>query len=238
LPDNSPLRLAFSVPKADGQPNEDSYQRSQRGVVALSDGASVSFDSASWSRILVGQFAHNPNFSRGWLSAAIDQFSKKYNRDELPWMQQAAFDQGSFASLLGVRFLKGGQRIQVFAVGDSLAVLCDGDHIKATFPYSQASEFNQRPQLLSTNPAENTFIDDSDFSYSRFEDWSFGKLKRPTLFCMTDALGQWLLSSANRQSAIAKIRGLRTQRDFKRFVSSERASARMRRDDTTLLAIW
>jgi hypothetical protein len=137
-----------------------------------------------------------------------------------------------------VRFLRGGQRIQVFAIGDSLAVLCDGDQIKATFPYSQASEFDQRPQLLSTNPAENRFIDDSDFSYSRFADWSFRKLKRPALFCMTDALGQWLLSSANRASAIAKIRGLRTRQDFTRFVDSERACARMRRDDTTLLAIW
>ena len=48
----SRLPLAFSVPKGEDQRNEDSFHRSAKGVYALSDGASVSFDSASWARIL------------------------------------------------------------------------------------------------------------------------------------------------------------------------------------------
>ena len=58
-------------------------------------------------------------------------------------MQQASFDKGSFASLLGVRMADGGRAIQVLSVGDSLAVLCDGDRIKATFPLSTAAEFTR-----------------------------------------------------------------------------------------------
>jgi hypothetical protein len=232
-----PLPLALTVPKVTGQRNEDNFQRSRKGVYAISDGASVSFDSASWSRILVRRFAQNPNFSRAWLSAAIAEFNALYDRDALPWMQQAAFDRGSFASLLGVRVLNEGEQIHVIAIGDSLAVLCDGDQIQATFPYLNAAEFEQRPQLLCTNPSENTFIDEENFDRARVARWSFWGLEKPTLFCMTDALGQWVLSSNGNPSPITSIRGLRTKRQFARFVETERSSSRMRRDDTTLLAI-
>src|SRR5215469_16029789 len=95
--------LAFTVPKIDGQRNEDSYCRSHKGIWALSDGASISFDSASWSQILVRRYCREPHFSEDWLAHAISQFSALYNRDELPWMKQAAFDKGSFASFLGVQ---------------------------------------------------------------------------------------------------------------------------------------
>jgi hypothetical protein len=232
------LPLALSVPKVEGQPNEDSFQRSHRGIFALSDGASVSFDSASWSRILVRHYAQYPVFSPEWLSTAIVKFRKLYDRENLPWMKQAAYDRGSFASLLGVRFLDRGTLIQILAIGDSLAVLCDGNDVRATFPYSIASEFDQRPQLLCTNPDENLFVENDNFDCSRLVNWSFRGLERPALLCMTDALGQWLLAHDDRQAAISVIRKLRTKKQFKRFVYSEREAARMKRDDTTLLAIW
>ena len=44
LRSKSRLPLAFSVPKREDQHNEDSFYRSAKGVYALSDGASVSFD--------------------------------------------------------------------------------------------------------------------------------------------------------------------------------------------------
>jgi hypothetical protein len=72
----SRLPLAFSVPKGEDQRNEDSFHRSAKGVYALSDGASVSFDSASWARILVKRYARKPEFTREWLAAAIAEFGK------------------------------------------------------------------------------------------------------------------------------------------------------------------
>jgi hypothetical protein len=232
--------LRFTEPKVEGQYNEDSFETSMlKGIVALSDGASVSFDSASWSRILVRRYVQHPNFSPTWLSAAIAKFRGQYDREALPWMQQAAFDKGSFASLLGVRIFDRGARIQVLAIGDSLAVLSDGDKIKTTFPYTAAPQFKQRPQLLCTNPAENAFINGPAFDSDCFADWTFRGLAQPTLLCMTDALGHWLLSWKDpKQSAISIITRLRTPNEFSSFVRRERASGRMKRDDTTLLMIW
>ena len=236
---NRRLPLAFSVAKADGKHNEDRFHRSTKGVYALSDGASVSFDSASWAHILVRRYAHKPEFTREWLSAAITEFSKLYDRDTLPWMKQAAFDRGSFASLLGVRIVDGGQLIQVLSIGDSIAVLCDGDRIKASFPLSAPSEFTRSPQLLCTNPTENAFLDKLDVDYDLVADWTFRGLERPALLCMTDALGHWLLSRRDHDPPpISLLRKLRTADAFARFVHEERAAGRMKRDDTTLIALW
>jgi hypothetical protein len=234
------LPLAFSVPKVHGEGrNEDSFARSRKGVYALSDGASVSFDSASWSRILVRRYTRNPQFDRAWLAAAIAEFRGLYDRDSMPWMQQASFDKGSFASLLGVRLIDAGRLIQVFSIGDSLAVLCDGDNIKATFPLSAASEFTRSPQLLCTNPMQNVFLDQLDLDYDLTADWTFGGLTQPALLCMTDALGHWLLSRRDDDvSPIARLRALRTPTAFARFVQQERGAGRMKRDDTTLIALW
>ena len=233
------LPLAFTFPKGDDKHNEDRYQRTAKGVYALSDGASVSFDSASWAAILVRRYARKPEFTREWLAAAIAEFGKLYDRDTLPWMKQASFDKGSFASLLGVRVIDGGRLIQVLSIGDSIAVLCDGDRIEATFPISVASEFGSSPQLLCSNPAGNGFLDKIDLGYDLVADWTFRGLAQPALLCMTDALGHWLLSRRDdHPTPITVLRKLRTADAFAHFVREERAAGRMRRDDTTLIALW
>src|SRR6266576_3555422 len=224
----SRLPLAFSVPKGEDQHNEDSFHRSAKGVYALSDGASVSFDSESCARILVSRSPRNPEFTHEWLSAAIAEFRKLYDRDSLPWMQQASFDKGSFASLLGIRIADGGRAIQVLSVGDSLAVLCDGDRIKATFPLSSAAEFTGSPQLICTDPMQNAFLDEMDFSSDRVAVLTVRGLELPALLCMTDALGHWLLSQRDRNSSpISVLRKVKTPKAFAHFVQEERAAGRM-----------
>jgi hypothetical protein len=224
----------FTVEKADGYPNEDHSAISRRhGVSALSDGASVSFDSAAWAKILVHQYASNPRFDRGWVNDAIAKFAELYDRDTLPWMQQASFDRGSFASLLGVRHVGAGM-VSVLAVGDSLAVLCNGDQILSSVPYTTPAEFEQRPQLLSTNTADNAFVEDIEPV-----PWNLRMYDNPALLCMTDALGQWVLAHRDEKpSPIARLRNLKSLRAFKRFVTRERKAGLLRRDDTTLLAYW
>jgi hypothetical protein len=167
------------------------------------------------------------------------EFRVLYDRDSLSWVQQASFDRGSFASLLGVQVVDGGRLIQVLSIGDSLAVLCDGDCIKSTFRLSTASDFDRAPQLLCTHPAQNAFLDELDIAYDLVADWTFRGLKQPALLCMTDALGRWLLSQRDQYpSPISVLRKVRTPKAFARFVEEERAAGRMRRDDTTLIALW
>jgi hypothetical protein len=228
----------FTVAKRPGDTNEDCWQNSHKGAGAVSDGASVSFDSAAWSRILARRYARHPCVDDAWVAEAIAAYAKLHDRDSLPWMQQAAFDRGSFASLLGVTDRRAG-RIGVLAIGDSLAVLCDGDHVVASFPYEAPEQFDAQPQLLSTNPAENGFLAEPDCLSRLSLEWDLGPLDNPALLCVTDALGCWILSQRDRQkSPIAWLRGIASRRAFAHFVEEERTAGRMRRDDTTLLAYW
>lgn len=229
---------AFSVPKRDGEKNEDAWQHSHKGAAAISDGASVSFDSAAWARLVVRRYARCQDFDAAWVNEAIAAYAGLYQRDSLPWMQQAAFDRGSFASLLGLSD-RGDGRVGVLAIGDSLAVLCDGDAIVDTFPYSEPEQFDANPQLLSTNPAENEFLKDPERIAGLWREWDGAALARPAILCVTDALGRWVLTQRNAQPGpIARLRALATRRAFARFVAEERDAGRLRRDDTTLLAYW
>lgn len=228
----------FTVAKRAGEANEDAWQHSHKGAGAVSDDASVSFDSAAWSRLLVRRYAQHPEFDAAWLEGAITAYAELRDRDQLPWMQQAAFDRGSFASLLGVRD-KGGGRIAVLAIGDSLAVLCDGDRIVASFPYVSPEEFDARPRLLSTNPAENRFLGEPGALAQRQCEWDLGLFGNPAVLCVTDALGRWLLGEEGAEpTPIAKLRRIDKPRGFARLVRTERDAGRMRRDDTTMLAYW
>lgn len=228
---------AFSAPKADGQINEDAWQFSRKGIGALSDGASISFDSASWARILVRHYARDPSFDGAWLASAAKEFAALHDRESLSWMQQAAFDRGSFASLLGLQHR--GERIEIIAIGDSIAVLCDADRVVATFPYESPEQFDERPLLLSTNPMQNSFLAECDKKHDFTVTWEIGSLTAPSLLCVSDALGHWLLTHRDEQpSPVAALRAIRTRRRFSRFVANEREAGRMRRDDTTMLAYW
>ena len=188
--------------------------------------------------MLARRYAQHPCFDAAWLAEAVAAYAKLHDRDSLPWMQQAAFDRGSFASLLGVSD-RGGGRVGILAIGDSLAVLCDGDQILASFPYEAPEQFEAQPQLLSTNPAENGFLAEPDGLSRLSVEWDLGPLDNPALLCVTDALGCWILSQRDSDpSPIARLRAIDSRRAFARFVEEERAAGRMRRDDTTLLAYW
>ena len=116
-------------------------------------------------------------------------------------------------------------------IGDSLVVLDDGATIRETFPYSDPEQFRANPLLLSTIRDRNQAIFGTNFSTN----WSFGGFNSPKLFCMTDAIGAWLLSA--RDERMERLRAIQSETGFIELVEAARADGTMRRDDTTLLVI-
>lgn len=198
-----------------------------KGVYAVSDGASESFASRRWARVLVARYVRRPVIDEVWVAQAIGAYRVGFDRAAMPWSAQAAFDRGSFATLLGLQL--GPDGVSILGIGDSLAVLDDGAEICATFPYSESEQFRANPLLLSTNHDENTEILGADFTTH----WRLDATSK--LFCMTDAIGAWLLS--DRPERMARLRALQTRAEFVALVEEARADGTMRRDDTTLLVI-
>lgn len=224
------IQHRWTVGKQGGEPhlNEDATACSNvKGFYAISDGASESFASRRWARILVARYVRRPLIDEAWLANAISDYHAGFDRAAMTWSAQASFDRGSFATLLGLRL--GADGVSVLGIGDSLAVLDDGNDIRATFPYSEPDQFRANPLLLSTIHDRNRAILGADFTtYWRLDG-------RSKLFCMTDAIGAWLL--ADRPERMARLRALQTRKEFVALVEDARAEGTMRRDDTTLLVI-
>src|SRR5215831_6107800 len=124
--------------------------RPLRGIYAVSDGASESFDSATWARLLVRRFVDAPDVNHGWLDKTVACYNRQFDRETMSWSAQAAFDRGSFATLTGVVLRSGGTLATILGVGDSIALLADGHTLVKSFPYDRPEQFKQRPILLST----------------------------------------------------------------------------------------
>ncbi|MEQ1934183.1 MAG: hypothetical protein ABL962_09950 [Fimbriimonadaceae bacterium] len=167
---------------------------------------------------------------KGALAAAVRQFNADFDRATMSWSAQAAFDRGSFATLLGVQ-VDDKRGATILGIGDSLAVLADGEEVRETFPYSSPEQFQAHPLLLSTILERNgTLLEQQPITR-----WSFEGMTAPRILCMTDALGAWLLT--DRAGRLPILLALTSRFEFEALVVGERSQATMRRDDTSLLIL-
>src|SRR3990167_3467482 len=103
------LRLVFSatVPKDAAYPesNEDAFRYSEVDRrYAISDGASESFDAKTWATLLTERYLCEPGVSSAWAQEAVSEYKGKIDFDQLSWSKQAAYERGSFATLLGIEY--------------------------------------------------------------------------------------------------------------------------------------
>jgi len=232
------FQLEFSaiLPKDDLYPLsvEDALAISEDGtIIAISDGASESFDSQSWARILTDSYVANPNVNGEWLEKAIQRYKELRDPSQLSWSQQAAYERGSFATLLGLRAHTDGQ-VSCLSVGDCLAIFVHTSAHHTSWRYSWAREFQERPMLLSTQAGLNEFVCQSDFD-SRHITWLIREPLSHVLL-MSDALAEWCLRSEEEGiPARSRLSAIRSQEELASLVDHERARRNMRVDDVTLI---
>jgi len=237
------MQVAFAgcVPKERQYPeaNEDCFALSDGCArVAVSDGASESFDSRMWAGVLAETFTAGRVFDRNALIQATQRYAEKYRLSELKWSQQASFARGSFATLLGVEYQRTGARVRSLAVGDTLAVLLDGLDLVDSFPYTASAQFSNRPELFSTRMDQNGFFSKKEFPLRHSRKWFIGGLRSPALLCMTDALGQWALRRAEEGAPQwATLINVTQAAELEALVEDERQKKRLRVDDTTLISL-
>lgn len=224
----------WTVAKQQSEPdlNEDASAVSrQRRTYVLSDGASESFSSRRWAKVLVAKYLRKPAIDMEWLRQAIASYEKAFDREQMSWSAQASYDRGSFATLLALVFDDDHQGLNIVGVGDTLVVLDDGEALCASFPYTEAEQFKANPVLLSTIPDRNSsLLEGLPTAY-----WRLDRNPKARIYCMTDALGAWLLANAEERLPI--LRGLGSRDEFVEMVETARAAGDMRRDDSTLLVL-
>lgn len=225
---------------SESQLNEDAYAPHKRGAVervAISDGASESYNSQLWAKLLVNQYLSDSAIKLDIIDSLIHEYNSTHDYASMSWSQQAAYERGSFASLVGVEYSKERNDLDLIAVGDSLAVLLDNCKYVLSYPYDKSSQFDQRPTLISTLKKHNTFMMENDFYESHSRCIDLTHYEKPILLLMTDALGQWALRKQEQDEPVWNLLCNIKKTQLKKLVIDERQQKRMRTDDVTLLVI-
>lgn len=233
--------FAGSCPKDSAHPegNEDRFLVAGDCVrLALCDGASESFDSKLWAEILARRYVDDQKVRPEWLAEAQREYLASHDFESMSWSKQAAFERGSFSTLIGVEFDPVHRVVDILAIGDSLAIICDGDKLVRSWPFSDPEQFKQRPTLLSTLREHSGFVGESGFWTAHGTTFHLSGLERPLLLCMTDALGEWVLKEAlSGGRGLSRLAAMTSEEELVALVVEERAAKRMRIDDSTLLVL-
>lgn len=234
------LNFAVSVPKdpARHDLNEDVWAVDERLVrVAVSDGASESFDSRTWARLLVEKYMADPAITSDWVDSAVAKYKASVDYEQLSWSKQAAYDRGSFATLLAVELALNGTEVEVLAIGDSVAMHVSSGVLLASFPYTTPEEFDSRPKLLSTLTSANSFVAELGF-LNKNSSKTWPVKPGDYLLLMTDAVAQWVLrEQAETPSALLRMLEVTQAHEFEELVLKLRQEHRMCLDDSTLVRL-
>ncbi len=217
--------------------NEDRWAHcGNGGTLALCDGASESFDSSVWAQILSDKFVLDPAVTPEWLSDALAEYTARHDFSSMSWSRQASYERGSFSTLLGVQHIASNSTIEILSVGDSLAIMVDGDRFISSWPYSDPESFKDRPTLFSTLAAHNSFVSEPAFWTVHGKHFELSQLATPLLLCVTDALGEWLLRQVSSGGdGISRLLAITSEEELIALVVEERTAGRMRIDDSTLI---
>lgn len=237
------------MPKVTAFPddNEDSVAvAADNSRIAVSDGASESFDSRRWSRLLASAFVENGNADRAWVSQTVARYEailRPFLDNASGLAIRAAVERGSYASLLGLERLPDNHGVRVYAIGDSVAVLLlrneRGDVTRiASVPYRDSRDFRRRPELISTNQKHNHFTHAMDFPASHECCWLQRQRDTIEILCMTDALAEWAFrQEEDGEPAWDVLLNMRTTGQYEQLVFAARESRKMHVDDTTLVVV-
>lgn len=233
--------FAGTCPKDLQEPgsNEDQFCFSEDGLrLGLCDGASESYNSQLWAKIISQKFAADPKFGPQWLSDALGAYISAHDFLSMSWSQQNAYERGSFSTLLGIDFDPIHRAVDVLAVGDCLALLVDENRFIEAWPIADPERFKDHPTLLATLAQHNVFVAETGFCERSIKTIHLNEYVNPRLYCMTDALGEWALRHALASTeGLKKLFSLATEQELCELVVEERSAKRMRVDDSTLIIL-
>ncbi len=211
---------------------------------AMSDGATSSSFSRLWANLLVKESGNSHNLSvdlNQTINAARASWKAALPDNDLPWPTAIKVRQGAFATLMCFHIWQknGASPLHTLppdhgwtanAVGDTCLFQVVKGKFISTFPFTQAKEFSNTPNLISTNVA-----------YARSKAGSLsGKWQRGDHFLIaTDALSEWMirnLESGGLAWALVS-ENLTSLVRFQSWIRYLRRQSLIKNDDTSLICL-
>ena len=210
----------------------------------MTDGATETSFSGLWARLLAEAYCAGgttPETLFAALPAAQATWREAVAAIPLPWYAEEKARQGAFAALVGLALIadsRGGRRAAgpPWPCGDSCLIQVRGDALLVAFPLASAAEFNNRPTLLSSEPASNVGLTATLGYVARRV--AAGRPLLSAHRCRSRAgfSHRMRRASSPGRSSIPSL-SLPTHPTFPAWVAELRALARSRNDDLTLLCV-
>jgi hypothetical protein len=202
--------------------------------LAVADGASESSFARLWATLLVdayagGTLAHETLIDQ--LRPLQQRWTAEVAARPLPWYASEKVRSGAFAAMTGLTLCPSGTW-QALAAGDSCVLHVRQDRLLSSFPLNDAAAFDNRPQLLGSNPARNLRLD--QFVRTACGCWQSGD----TFLLMTDALAAYALQRVIEDGeSVNDALPFRRPAGFRQWVEAHRDDRSLRNDDVSLLRV-
>jgi hypothetical protein len=227
MPDLALHWRSYLLPKdghADDECEDAIAGEPEVGRFAVADGASESYASGNWARLLVEAFVANGP-TDDWLVSPQATWQSEAVGSAVSWYAEEKFTRGGHATFLGlsVRLDERNAEWEAIAVGDACLFVVSHGALLASFPMGRSSEFSVTPVLVSSRGHPPTWKQDR------------GTLRAgDTLLFATDALAHCLLESSETGAFAGKDLIGMEEDDFALWVTVTRATGRLKNDDVAL----
>ncbi len=212
---------------------------------AVADGATEASFSKLWADKLVRAYCAG-DFDATVFAARLEGLQQEWLREvsaaaagmpQQQWYVEEKLRQGAFSALVGLTLqpvadVRAEGIWNAFAIGDCCLFQVRRDALVVRFPIGRAEDFNNRPFLVSSNPAGNHSLVEHMHPFTGT--WETGDC----FYLVSDALAQWFLQTHERGGRPWHTLGaLRNDTDeaFASLVARLRASHELRNDDVTAL---
>ena len=214
---------------------QDKYCYSEeKGVIAISDGATQGFKSEIWAEMLANNFVQNPEFEIEKFLIDLEKYAQDFSEIEfepnpnpaLRMLELRKIADGSYATFMGIEVRK--DTLRYVSSGDVCGFVKTTDGLQS-FPFSNVEELDKDKGFLSTTRLLNHQV--------KQEQFRSGKLsikENDKIILMTDAVSRLTLRDNN---IIDKILHLEDFESFKDYIISEWEAKRLEEEDITICVI-
>ena len=205
---------------------------------AVADGATESFDAASWARRLASKWVNSSGLLSEeefwtWLKSEGQSHNDSWDRLDLPWYSMEKRRAGSFAAFVGVE-IQHDKSWHALALGDSCLLHCRSSDLLLMFPVSGSTDFGSAPVLAPSCTELNAH------ARPAIRLRSGHLVEGDRLLLLSDAIAAWCIK-LNEQQDHKKMSDFKDllgdETAISDFLELERSAGRLKDDDVAIVCI-
>lgn len=231
---------------------QDDFSHSEdKNCFAIADGATQSFYSSIWSKLLVDYFCENPEIDKNnwqewlkpiqkeWLERVTAELKTAKSGNNPAWIEienRLNRFESATSTFIGLQFIENQAKISI--VGDSCLFIFQGNQLIQTHLLKKSTDFNNQPEYFGSrsknNDHEPKFLD-IELKYKQHSDKLYFLLA-------TDALAEYIFKYTEQQrdrEILTTLLKINSEQEFENFVKSARHddTIKMKNDDVTLMIL-